>query len=100
MQILEPTGLEELRASSSSNQPDANQTKRGTVFARCWSGDKAPIVAADSTIELSVQRDPDQGATIDDEVPFGLAVTLTMPGVIEIYDQVRQRLAVLERARA
>jgi len=30
-------------------------------------------------------------------VPFGLAVTLTMPGVVEIYEQVRQRLGVAPR---
>jgi hypothetical protein len=46
------------------------------------------------TFSLTVQRDPDQGAQIDDAIPFGLAVTVTMPGVVEVYDQVRQRLAI------
>jgi hypothetical protein len=41
------------------------------------------------SILLTVQRDPDQGKPIDEPVPFGLAVTLTMPGVTEIYEQVR-----------
>jgi hypothetical protein len=31
---------------------------------------------------------------IDEPIPFAVAVTLTMPGVIEIYEQVRQRLAI------
>ena len=46
---------------------------------RHWTGDRAPIVGTDMTIPLSVQRDPDQGTTVDDPIPFGLAVTLTMP---------------------
>jgi hypothetical protein len=50
------------------------------------------------TFALTVQRDPDQGAQIDEAIPFGLAVTLTMPGVVEIYEQIRQRLAVPQRA--
>jgi hypothetical protein len=50
------------------------------------------------TIPLVIQRDPDQGATVDEPVPFGLAVTLTMPGVVEIYQQVRQRLGLPIRA--
>ena len=58
------------------------------------------MVGADMNIVLSVQRDPDQGTPIDEPVPFGLAVTLSMPGVIEIYEQVRQRLAIAQRARA
>jgi hypothetical protein len=49
-------------------------------------------------IQLSVQRDPDQGTTIDEPIPFGLAVTLMMPGVVEVYEQARQRLAILPRA--
>ena len=47
---------------------------------------------------LTVQRDPDQAVSVNDPVPFGLAVTLTMPGVVEIYEQVRQRLAITPRA--
>jgi hypothetical protein len=50
-------------------------------------------------IPLTVQRDPDQGAAIDEPVPFGLAVTLAMPGVVEIYEQVRQQLGLGVQAR-
>jgi hypothetical protein len=52
------------------------------------------------TIDLTVQRDPDQGLPIDDPIPFGLAITLTMPGLLQVYDQVRQRLAIAPRASA
>lgn len=100
LKLIEPNDVAALRVKASGNQPDQNQTNRGTLFSRIWTGDKAPVVGADMNIVLSVQRDPDQGTPIDEPVPFGLAVTLSMPGVIEIYDQVRQRLAIAQRARA
>ena len=98
MRLLEPRELQALSVRAHSNQPDSNQTNRGTVFSRCWSGDGAPAIGPDMNIQLSVQRDPDQGTTIDEPIPFGLAVTLMMPGVVEVYEQARQRLAILPRA--
>jgi hypothetical protein len=98
LKLLEPAKLDILSVKAHSNQPDGNQTNRGTLFMRRWIGNKAPVVGANMSIQLLVQRDPDQGTTIDEPIPFGLAVTLTMPGVVEIYEQVRQRLATLERA--
>lgn len=76
------------------HQPDENQTKRSTLFKRRWSGDKAPAVGPNMSIELKVQREPDLGARIDEPIPYGLAVTLTMPGIVELYEQVRQRLGL------
>jgi hypothetical protein len=100
LKLLEPSELDALAVKAHSNQPDGNQANRGTLFMRCWSGTKAPVIGPNMTIELTVQRDPDQGLPIDDPIPFGLAITLTMPGVVEIYDQVRQRLAVTPHAPA
>ena len=97
LKVLEPTELDALRVRAHGDQPDGNQTNRGTLFARCWSGDRAPVVQANMTVALTVQRDPDQGVPIDEPIPFGLAVTLAMPGVVEIYEQVRQRLAIAPR---
>jgi hypothetical protein len=98
LKLLEPSELERLSVSALSNQPDSNQTNRGTLFCRCWSGDRAPIVGADTSIGLTVQRDPDQGVPIDEPIPFGLAVTITMRGIVEIYEQARQRLEIAQRA--
>jgi hypothetical protein len=98
LKLLDPTELSTLRVVAHGNQPDSNQTNRGTLFNRCWKGDRAPVVQPDMSISLTVQRDPDQGTTIDDPIPFGLAVTLAMPGVVEIYEQVRQRLGLGVRA--
>lgn len=98
LKILDPTEIGALAVAAHSNQPDGNQTNRGTVFTRCWSGDSAPVVGPDMTIALQVQRDPDQAAVIDEPVIYGLAVTLAMPGEIRIYEQVRARIAPPIRA--
>src|SRR3546814_19965433 len=48
-------------------------------------------------MRLHIQREPDQvGMRIDEPIPFGLAVTVTMPGLVEIYEHVRQRLGLLQ----
>lgn len=100
LKILEPSELDSLNVKAHSDQPDGNQTKRGTLYTRRWSGERAPAFGANMEIQLTIQRDPDQGAVIDEAIPFGLAVTLTMPGVIEIYEQARQRLGIMPRAQA
>jgi hypothetical protein len=100
LQVLEPKEIHPLALTGDRLQPDLNQARRGTLFNRTWTGDKAPAVGPDMTIPLTVQRTPDQSTKVDDPIPFGLAVTLAMPGVMEIYDQVRQRLEIADRARA
>ncbi|MBY3397138.1 S8 family peptidase [Rhizobium laguerreae] len=92
MKILEPEELEGLAVDGHGHQPDMNQTNRGTVYTRHWAGDRAAVVAEGKTITFKIQRDPDPAAPVDDAVPFGLAVTLAMPGELRLYDQVRSRL--------
>lgn len=92
LKVLQPDEIAALGISAHGLQPDHNQANRGTVYSRCWSGDAAPVVSADMTVPLVVQRDPDQGATIDEPVPFGLAVTLAMPGEVTLYDEVQARV--------
>jgi hypothetical protein len=99
LQLLEPAELSALAISSTPNQPDLNQTKRGTIFTRYWTGQKAPIIRQDMSIQIVVQRDPDQLVQTDESIPFGLAVTLAMPGVEEIYEQVSVRLRPRTRVR-
>jgi Subtilase family len=93
LKILDPTEIGALAVAAHSNQPDGNQTNRGTVFTRCWSGDSAPVVGPDMTIALQIQRDPDQAAVIDEPLIYGLAVTLAMPGELRIYEQARALIA-------
>jgi len=39
----------------------------------------------------------DQGTPIDEDIPFGLAVTIEMPGEGRIYDEVRASIAIQPR---
>ncbi|MCM5689770.1 S8 family peptidase [Sinorhizobium meliloti] len=100
MKILAPDDLTDLAVKGHGSQPDLNQTNRGTVFTRQWSGDRAAVVAEGMTITLKIQREPDPGGPIDEAVPFGLAVSLDMPGELRLYDQVRARLQPRPQQRA
>jgi hypothetical protein len=100
LRILTPASISDLGVSGHGWQPDENQTNRGTIFSRCWEGSDAPVVTANMTIPLVVQRDPDQGTPIDKPVAFGLAVTLAMPGEIGLYDEVFARVQPPIRATA
>ncbi len=97
LSLLKSDSLEILGVASHGRQPDENQSKRGTVITRCWSGDRVPAVTPQINLPLTIQREPDNGLPIDDNVPFGLAVTVCMPGVIELYEQARQRLGIAPR---
>jgi len=100
LKINEPSEIGALGIKGHGSQPDVHQANRGTVFTRRWTGSKAAAVSDSTSIQLGVQRDPDQAVVIDQPIPFGVAVTLAMPGVVEIYDQVKQRLALMTRVSA
>lgn len=93
LKILKPAELDALAVTGHIWQPDENQTNRGTVYSRCWSGENAPVVTPNMAIPLVIQRDPDQGAPVDETIPFGLAVTISMPGEVAIYNEARARSA-------
>jgi hypothetical protein len=97
LKLIEPDEMSSLRVDAAKVQPDQNQGRRGTVFSRRWDGDQAPIIGESHFVTLTVQREPDQGMVIDEPIPFGLAVTFTMPGITQIYEEVRARLAVIPR---
>lgn len=86
-----------LQVEKSRTQPDQAQSRRGTVFSCRWEGIAAPRVDVNQVITLRVQRELDQGAIIDEEIPFAIAVTLSMPGNIHVYSEVRTRLAIAPR---
>ncbi len=99
LSLLDPQEVADLQVAAAREQPDANQAKRGTLLSRRWSGDRAPIVHSRMFVSLTVQREPDQGEAIDDPIPFALAATLAMPAVVELYDEVRARLAIAQPVR-
>jgi hypothetical protein len=97
LKLIESDGLSELRVGPSKVQPDQNQSARGTVFSRRWEGVQAPAISANQDVVFTVQREPDQGTIIDEPIPFGIAFTFAMPGVVAVYDEVRARLAVVPK---
>jgi hypothetical protein len=99
LSLLDPQEIADLQVGPAQGQPDANQAKRGTLLSRRWSGNRAPVVHNGMSVSLIVQRDPDQGEAIDDPIPFALAATLAMPAVVELYDEVRARLAIVQPVR-
>ncbi|WP_083392710.1 S8 family peptidase [Rhodobacter xanthinilyticus] len=92
LKIVTPAELNALAVSPEHWHPDENQSNRGTVSSRRWSGANAPVVTPNMTVPLVIQRDPDQGTAVDEAIPFGVAVTICMPGEIGIYDEVRARV--------
>ena len=49
-------------------------------------------------LPIQIQRERDQGTPIDESIPFGLAVTIEMPGEMQIYDEVLAEIQVKPRA--
>ncbi|WP_428153847.1 S8 family peptidase [Brevundimonas sp.] len=97
LKLLEPaTGKETFAVASARDQPDANQAHGGTVIHRRWTGDRAAALGATATFDLTVQRQLDE---IDDPVVYALVTTVTMPGVAEVYAQVRDRTQIRPRAQ-
>ncbi|MFD2052251.1 S8 family serine peptidase [Mesorhizobium calcicola] len=73
MRILDPAEVAGLGVSADVWQPDGNQTNRGTVFTRVWSGAQAAVVAEGMSLQAKIQRDADPAAPVDELVPFCLA---------------------------
>jgi hypothetical protein len=94
LKLLTPEELGSLGVTSSKQQPDTNQAHRGTVIHRRWTGEKAAVVADGDTLELFIQREPDQ---IADAIPYAVVTTLSVPGVNEVYLEVRAKLAIKPR---
>jgi len=83
------------QATGVSAQPDDNQAHRGTVIHRRWSGDKAAALGEDAAFEIKVQRQPDDN---DDLINYAVVTTVAMPGISEVYTQVRDRVVVKPKA--
>ena len=94
LSLSEPSNLSLLRLDYAKGQPDQNQTRRGTLISRRWEGARAPAIAQNQISSITVQRENDIGSPVDESVPFGLAITFSMLGAVEIYDQVLARVAV------
>lgn len=92
LRLVEPgDAAAEFAVGAAGEQPDANQIHRGTVIHRRWSGAKAAALGTNATFELMIQRQPDE---IDEPISYAVVTSVAMPGVAEVYTQVRDRVAV------
>jgi hypothetical protein len=73
---------------TAKGQPTHTQAESGTIVHRRWQGARIGN-NAQNTVPVQVQREKDRGTPIDDPMPFALAVTVEMPGAVQVYDQVR-----------
>lgn len=96
LKLIEPDEIAALGVAAAREQPDTNQVHRGTVIHRRWSGAKAAALVEDQTLKLVVQREPDEH---DEDISYALTVTIAMAGVVEIYEQVRTKVAVKPKVR-
>ncbi|WP_315778210.1 MULTISPECIES: hypothetical protein [unclassified Bradyrhizobium] len=94
---LQADALETAGIGTFSGQPTNSQSESGTIVHRRWRDERIGTGAA--TIPVQVQRERDQGAPIDDPIPFGLAVTVEMPGAVGVYEEILPRIDVKPRSR-
>tara|TARA_R110002049_G_scaffold78122_5_gene199272 strand:+ start:1936 stop:4410 length:2475 start_codon:yes stop_codon:yes gene_type:complete len=99
LKLTEPTWLGSLAVGNCSDQPDQNQMNRGTIASRRWSGDNAAVVGDSDTVDFEVSRLPDTGSEAFGPITFSLVVTISMPTVNEIYQQVKERVRPVLRQR-
>jgi hypothetical protein len=78
------------------NQPADRPVKRGTVFHEHFYGAKAVPFIGDSYLNLQVWCKEDAGGT-EDEIRYGIAISIEAEGAIPIYDEIEQRLRVAPR---
>ncbi|WP_179296541.1 MULTISPECIES: S8 family peptidase [unclassified Mesorhizobium] len=95
---LQDPAIEALGVSTNSQQPSNSQSESGTIVHRRWLDSRIGNFAAGATFPLQIQRERDQGTPIDEAIPFGLAVTLEMPGAA-IYQEVHASVAIKPRVR-
>lgn len=91
MKIIEPTQLGEAGIKASGIQPDPKQAHKGTVVHRRWDGKRAAAIGATGYFDIDVQREADDG---DMPANFAIVTTIEMPGDMEVYTQVLNRVAI------
>ena len=77
-----------------TGQPSNSQSENGTIIHRRWCDSRVGNPSNGISLPLQVQRENDQGLDIDEPISFGLAVTVEMPGQVQIYDQIRAEIRV------
>ena len=76
---LQPGASQIAGVDTLMGQPTNSQSESGTIVHRRWQ-DARIGNAGSASILVQLQRERDQGTPIDEAIPFGLAVTVEMPG--------------------
>ena len=79
--------------SRSAGQPSSYSVPRGTVWHAWYDGDRAVAFVDDGHLVLRVYCREQAGA-LDQDIRYGIAVTIEADEGIRVYDEVRARLAV------
>ncbi|WP_271671941.1 S8 family peptidase [Bradyrhizobium sp. CCBAU 51627] len=94
---LERSSLQMTGVGTTSDQPSNSQSESGTVVHRRWTSSQIGEAESGATIPIQIQRERDQGTPIDEPIPFGLVITIEMPGEDQIYEEVLTSVQVRPR---
>lgn len=94
---LERSSLQLTGIATTSDQPSNSQSESGTVVHRRWTSSQIGEAESGATIPIQIQRERDQGTPIDESIPFGLVITIEMPGEPQIYEEVLTSIQVRPR---
>ncbi|MFP3544386.1 hypothetical protein SB748_13000 [Rhizobium sp. SIMBA_035] len=86
--------LGRLGIEKSQDQPDVNATRRGTIAHRVFTGPKAAALVTNDGLQFRIQREKDNGAPLDEDIDFAIAVTVETTADLPIYDEVAVRLSI------
>lgn len=96
---LENNALAIAGVKTTTGQPSNSQSESGTIIHRRWRGEFIGSHAEGASIQIQVQRERDQGTPIDEAIPFGLAVTVEMPGAVQVYEQTLNKIKLKPQVR-
>jgi hypothetical protein len=96
---LKRDALEVAGVGTTIGQPTNTQSESGTIVHRRWLDARVGNVDGDTSIPVQIQRERDQGTPVDEDIPFGLAVTVEMPDALEVYEQVLPNIQIRPRVR-
>ena len=96
---LPQDALEIAGVHTMTGQPTNTQSENGTIVHRRWRAARIGNAGRGASIPVQIQRERDQGTPVDEAIPFGLAVTVEMPGAVQVYDQVLPSIKTRPRTR-
>jgi hypothetical protein len=78
------------------NQPADRPVKRGSIFHEHFYGAKAVPFINDGHLSFKLWRKEDAGG-INDDIRYGIAISVEAEGAIPVYEEIQQRLRVAPR---